>query len=197
MLPTCVLVGELLALVRRKVQRTEEQLRAYSTELEEANRVMVERDRHLRSVLAELRRVEAERQSLLDQTVSSLEEERKRIAVELHDGPIQHLTALDYGIETARTRMGRGDREAAMESLARAQELARYDVASLRLLMKGLRPPVLDEYGLATALGDYVASIGGESRHRVQRRRRPARRGSTPRWRRCCIAWFRRPSRTS
>ncbi len=47
-LPTCVLVGELLALVRRKVQRTEEQLRAYSTELEEANRVMVERDRHLR-----------------------------------------------------------------------------------------------------------------------------------------------------
>jgi signal transduction histidine kinase len=163
-LPTCVMVAELLARARRRTQRAEERLRAYSGDLEITNRVLIERDRDLRSVLGELQRVEAERRNLLDRTVDSLEEERKRIAIELHDGPIQHLTALDYGLEVARSKFRHGDGDSAMEWLGRAQELARDDVAGLRHLMKDLRPPVLDEHGLASALDDYAASLADEAR---------------------------------
>ncbi len=157
--PTCVMVGEVLSRVRIRLLRSEEQLRAYSGELEDANRALVERDGELRSLLLELRRLEAERRSLLDRTVSSLEEERKRISLELHDGPIQHLTALDIGLETARRRIESGDGSAASQSLDRVQRLLRDDIAALRHLMTGLRPPILDEYGLVTALRDLVRSM--------------------------------------
>jgi signal transduction histidine kinase len=162
-LPTCVIVAEVLARGRRRLLQTEAQLRVHSEDLERANRAMVERAREVRSVLDKLRKVEGQRRLLLDRTVESLEEERKSIAVELHDGPIQHLTALDFSLETVRRYLEAGSDDAAHESLVRAQELARSDVAALRTLMKGLRPPVLDDYGLETALRELTDSLAGES----------------------------------
>jgi signal transduction histidine kinase len=162
-LPTCVMVGEMLAWFRVRLTRTEGQLRAYSTGLEEANRTLAEQDRALRVALEQLRRVEMERRSLLDRTVDSQEAERKRIAFELHDGPIQHLTALDVGLETIRRRLEGGDPEAAIASLARVQETARDDVHALRHLMKDLRPPVLDDAGLESALLDLVGALEASS----------------------------------
>ena len=48
----------------------------------------------LRAAVAELERLEGDRRKLLDRTMRSAEEERSRLAAELHDGPIQRLTAL-------------------------------------------------------------------------------------------------------
>jgi signal transduction histidine kinase len=162
-LPTCLIVAEVLARSRRQLLQTEAKLREHSADLERANRAMAEQDREVRSVLAKLEKVEDQRRRLLDRTVESLEEERKAIAVELHDGPIQHLTALDFRLETARRHVEAGTVEAAQESLVGAQELARRDVAALRTLMKGLRPPVLDDYGLETALGEFTDSVAIDS----------------------------------
>jgi signal transduction histidine kinase len=53
---------------------------------------LVDQGRMLRRPLEDLSAAEAERIRLLDRTVRATEEERARIAVELHDGPIQHLT---------------------------------------------------------------------------------------------------------
>ena len=52
-----------------------------------------------------IERWEAERRHLLDQSMHAAEQERTRIAVELHDGPIQRLSVLSYDLERARQRV--------------------------------------------------------------------------------------------
>src|SRR6266705_1250412 len=60
-----------------------------------------ERGLALQSALSNLEKVETERKHLLDRTMRGAEEERSRIAAELHDGPIQRLTAVGYQLEEA------------------------------------------------------------------------------------------------
>lgn len=125
------------------------------TERKEAEERLVE-------ALQRLRESEAERRKLLEQMVRSTEEERRRIALELHDRPIQHLTALDYTLETLRMRMGGRD-ELVEEALRRAQRRVREDIQELRNVMTELRPPVLDERGLEFAVRNHVDSTRAES----------------------------------
>lgn len=80
--------------------------------------------------------------------VESRERERARIARELHDGAVQDLSALamtlEPGPETNAAREG-------MRTVAR----------DLRALAEGLRPPVLDRFGLAVALSDLADRAAG------------------------------------
>jgi signal transduction histidine kinase len=96
----------------------------------------------------------AERRLLLDRTVQATEEERVRIAANLHDGPIQRLAALGYTASGARRQVERGE-PADTEALASLEGGIRDEVAALRQVMAELRPPVLDELGLAAALDAY------------------------------------------
>lgn len=91
------------------------------------------------------------RGQLLERAVAAQEEERKRIARELHDDTGQTLTALGVGL---------GGVE---ETLARNPELAQYQIAELKLMtmraidnlrqyISDLRPSVLDDMGLVSAL---------------------------------------------
>jgi signal transduction histidine kinase len=128
--------------------------------------------RSLRGALEDLRNAQAERTRLLDRTVRATEEERTRVAVELHDGPIQHLTALSFRLGKAKARLHAGDAGAAAESLAIAERELGDNVGELRRLMSDLRPPALDEGGLEAALRDQVdafrrrsgADVGFEAR---------------------------------
>lgn len=99
-----------------------------------------------------LRETEAERRILLGRIVAASEEERRRIALELHDGPIQHLAALDYRIERIRGSLHKGDVSELDELLRRTQDVLHEEIRGLRQLMTELRPSVLDERGLADAL---------------------------------------------
>jgi signal transduction histidine kinase len=108
----------------------------------------------LQSTLAELEKAEVDRKHLLDKTMEGAEQERTRIAAELHDGPIQRLTALGYQLEQAALTLRRGDERRAKLLLTTAQRGLRSEVDELRGLMTTLRPPVLDERGLALALAD-------------------------------------------
>lgn len=83
-------------------KQAEEELRRYSEEVGRANEALADRGRELMATPDELRRLVTERRRLLDGTVHAVEEERRRIAIELHAGPIQHLTALDCALETVR-----------------------------------------------------------------------------------------------
>jgi signal transduction histidine kinase len=120
-------------------------LRAQRAELEAAN--------------ANLERVQADRRKLLDRTMRSAEEERTRMAAELHDGPIQRLTALGYGLDEARIAVELGDIRHGLDMLSGAHQVLSSEIDELRRLMTQLRPPVLDARGLVLALRDLLDSF--------------------------------------
>jgi signal transduction histidine kinase len=105
-----------------------------------------------------LREAQADRAMLLDRTLSSGEEERVRIAAELHDGPVQRLAALGYLLERSARLTRRGD-DGGLALVDEALTELSVEVNGLRRLMADLRPPVLDESGLENALRDYLATV--------------------------------------
>jgi signal transduction histidine kinase len=118
-----------------------------------------ERGTALQLALVHLEKAEAERKRLLDRTMRGAEQERTRIAAELHDGPIQRLTAIGYQLEEAGLTLGRGDDRRAKTLMTSVQRGLRGEVDQLRGLMATLRPPVLDERGLTLALADELDSF--------------------------------------
>ena len=87
------------------------------------------------------------------------EDERRRLARELHDGLGQTLTALTHQLERLRAKAAReagaggaGSMDEVAARLADSVELARLALNESRELSRLLRPPVLDDLGLAPAL---------------------------------------------
>jgi signal transduction histidine kinase len=120
--------------------------------------------------------VQDERRRLLGRVLQAAEDERTRIAHDLHDGPVQQLAVLNYDIYRARKRigdlLGRVSGEALMGELQGADEVLEgvekglgEETRVLRHLMSALRPPVLDNRGLAEALDEHVQRF--EQEHRV------------------------------
>lgn len=105
-----------------------------------------------------LHEAQADRALLLDRTISRGEEERVRIATELHDGPVQRLAALGYLLERSARLTRRGDGGGLMLVDEALSELGG-EIEGLRRLMADLRPPVLDESGLENALRDHLATV--------------------------------------
>ncbi len=100
---------------------------------------------------AKVKEKEAARVSLLKQLVRVQEEERAHVARELHDQLGQLLTKILFSFQTARQDCFRcGDHCAGLE-----QEM-RYAVDETRRLAWNIRPPLLDDYGLSSALERYL-----------------------------------------
>jgi signal transduction histidine kinase len=100
-----------------------------------------------------------ERGRLVNKILSVAERQRSGMAAELHDGPIQGLTRLGIALERARLRLRRGQVEDGLRLLAEAQTALGDEVQALRRIMATLRPPVLEERGLVSALCDYVEVV--------------------------------------
>jgi len=115
----------------------------------------LERQRILKATEARAREEMARRQELqtelLRRTVVAQEEERARIARELHDHIGQMLTALSYRIEGVRTALASGQPMTA-EVADALYQLADRAHADLRHLITDLRPAQLDDLGLVAAL---------------------------------------------
>jgi signal transduction histidine kinase len=133
---------------------------------------------NLRSAVTSLRLAEDQRKALLERTLRAAEEERVRIAADLHDGPIQRLSVLGYTLERSRLRLEADDAGPALELLLRAQRDLSEEVHDLRRLMASLRPPALDEQGFEGALRDQVARfrdrVGIETEIRAELPHRPS-----------------------
>ncbi len=93
---------------------------------------------------------EAELEALVQSTLSAQETERRRVATEIHDGVTQLVVAALYRLRAAQTLVG-GDHPAAGE-LATAVGLLEDAEEESRRAIRRLRPPVLDDLGLAAAL---------------------------------------------
>jgi signal transduction histidine kinase len=96
--------------------------------------------------------VQHERKRVMQSVLRMTEAERSKLAADLHDGPVQQLTALLYGLELTRHHIREGDTGAADSLLASLEEKAAAEIHGLRLLMTELRPPVLDDLGLISAI---------------------------------------------
>jgi signal transduction histidine kinase len=104
---------------------------------------------------------ERDRGVLLARLVQAQEDERKNIARELHDHLGQLLTALLLDIE--RPVGGEADAEARSRHAGRVRHL----VEEVRRMAWGMRPSVLDDYGLVTALSRHADEITRLGRLRV------------------------------
>ncbi|GAA3076162.1 GAF domain-containing sensor histidine kinase [Pseudonocardia yunnanensis] len=86
-----------------------------------------------------------------EQVIAAQETERRRLAGDIHDGISQRLVSLGYHLDAAAGTL-RSDPAYAEQQLILARELADITVDEARIAIGGLRPPVLDDLGLAGGL---------------------------------------------
>ncbi|MGH3078505.1 MAG: sensor histidine kinase [Gaiellaceae bacterium] len=94
---------------------------------------------------------EAER-ALVAERIIAEQEERRRLAELLHDGPVQQFSAIAQMLDAALDAVGAGEKERAEDILTRGLELARTASRDLRALCDDLEPRTLRELGFATAV---------------------------------------------
>ena len=152
--------------MRVKLRDSLESIQASSRELE--NRVR-ERTQELEASRDDLRQVAEEnaalyeelkqkeslRGELLKKVIGAQEEERRRIARELHDETSQTLTALAMGMEAV-TLAPSLSKEQLQEKLSRLKGLAVQTLDEVHNLIYDLRPSVLDDLGLVAGLEWYA-----------------------------------------
>src|SRR6266567_1657105 len=99
---------------------------------------------------SDLKRLTIDLQRSRERLVTAREEERRRLRRDLHDGLGPQLASLTLKLETARNRLGHDP--LAQTLLSDLTTRTQATVADIRRLVYALRPPVLDELGLVSAL---------------------------------------------
>jgi signal transduction histidine kinase len=102
---------------------------------------------------AESERAASERGRLLSHVVAAQEDERRRIALDVHDDYLQALTAVRMDLERLRDELGG---TAQSDTAARVARDVSATTERMRNLVFDLRPPALDWAGLASALRLYL-----------------------------------------
>ncbi len=96
----------------------------------------------------------------VEKVVLAQETERRRLAWDIHDGIAQRLVSLSYHLDAAHQTI-LDDPGYAAEQVVLARGLADLTMEEARLAIGGLRPPVLDDLGLAGGLASLVKSVPG------------------------------------
>ena len=87
--------------------------------------------------------------------------ERRRIAEQLHDGPVQHVAALCQMLDAAVQALEADDPGAGVKLAARGLAVARDTAEELRGIVAGLEPVALHEVGLAAAVRELAERSAG------------------------------------
>lgn len=119
-------------------------------------------DQTIRSLFQFLQDRDEDRSRLMRRTNAAIEAERNRIARDLHDGPVQGVSAASLSLEAALLMIRAGDTDEGIEVLTRIREELAGEADALRRLMSGLRPPVLEERGLLPALRETLVRFGSD-----------------------------------
>lgn len=122
------------------------------------------RDATERKAQESLRRRDAERRALLGHLVAVAEEERQRIAADIHDDSIQAMAAASIRLQILRRRLEGPEEVGMLDELARTMDLA---IERLRHLLFELRPPALDREGIVPALQMYLREAGPDIVYRL------------------------------
>ena len=110
---------------------------------------------HAVRLTTNLQRMTDDLQRSRERLVTTREEERRRLRRDLHDGLGPTLASLVQLLDTARTLVAR-DPDAAVALLGDLKGQVKATVSDLRRLVYALRPPVLDELGLVSAISEHI-----------------------------------------
>jgi len=102
--------------------------------------------------IRERRLADAKLKELTQRVFDTQEEERGRVARELHDGISQILVGVRYALDNASRRLKRGELDRALPPLDRGIENLASAITEVRRISRDLRPGVLDDLGLGPAL---------------------------------------------
>ena len=118
---------------------------------------------------AELRLQDSEQslRQLSLRLLRSQDEERRRIARELHDSAGQYLAAIGMALDAARNA-AQNFPALLVRKLEEASEITKVCIKEVRTVSHLLHPPLLEELGLASAVRWYVEGFSGRSGIRVQ-----------------------------
>jgi signal transduction histidine kinase len=103
-------------------------------------------------LLGDARVREAERSRLSDQLITAEQDERRRLANELHDGAVQSLSGVALMLDAGLNSIEEGRGNEAQEIIGRALERHRATIGQLRNLSFNLEPVVLRDQGFAPAV---------------------------------------------
>ncbi len=117
-------------------------------------------DQTIRSLFKFLQDRDEDRTRIMRRTNAAIENERNRIARDLHDGPVQGVSAASLSLEAVLLMLRAGELEEGTEILSKVRRELSEEADNLRRLMSGLRPPLLEERGLTPALRETLAKYG-------------------------------------
>src|SRR5213595_4098618 len=111
-------------------------------------------------LLAEAKVRESERARLSDQLVTAEQDERRRLALFLHDGPVQSMSGIGLMLDAAIGSIEANRLDDARRVLASALERHRETIRSLRDLSFNIEPVVLRDQGFAPAVRAFADQVG-------------------------------------
>jgi two-component system sensor histidine kinase DegS len=107
-----------------------------------------------------------DRARLQDRLIAAEQDERRRIALFLHDGPVQNLSGIALMLDAVAAAIEAGKLEDASRVLQRAAERQRLTIRELRDLSFALEPVVLRDQGFGPAFRELAEQQG--IAHQVQ-----------------------------
>jgi signal transduction histidine kinase len=102
------------------------------------------------------------RRELTEQALASEQDERRRIALFLHDGPVQSLSGIALMLDAVSDFIARGQEAEAQEILDKALARTRTTIGELRDLSFNLEPVVLRDHGFSMAVTTLTQNRGLE-----------------------------------
>jgi signal transduction histidine kinase len=111
------------------------------------------------SLARRLQRGHREREALLASAVEASAQERRRIAADLHDGVVQDLAGVAFGLAPLADEARRRGDSAEADALRQATGTLRQGVRALRTLLVEIHPPNLESAGLRVALSDLLSPL--------------------------------------
>ena len=103
----------------------------------------------------------------LDRLIAAEQDERRRIALFLHDGPVQNLAGIALMLDAALHSITTGKLDDAQSVLSSALDRQRATIRELRDLSFALEPVVLRDQGFGPALQELAEQVGTTNRIRI------------------------------
>jgi signal transduction histidine kinase len=129
--------------------------------------LLVSERQHDERMEDEIERLSSEHARVSDQLITAEQEERRRLALFLHDGPVQSMAGIALMLDAVIAAVDGGRPEEAERILSSALEKQRETIRSLRDLSFELEPVVLRDQGFEPAVRELADQLGMANRIQI------------------------------